>query len=121
MSVRLGFAFGTRMFYTLASVGFGVTADSQSPGASLGMGGRLTLGRFFGDLDFSWREIFGDQTRLNFSRPQARLETRLLAGFPPKGPGLIGGLVLEGYIPELSRENDGARPYRHSTSRPASS
>ena len=107
-SVCLGYAFGTRLFYTLASVGFGVTADSQSPGASLGMGGRLTIGRFFGDLDFSWREIFGDEGGLDFARPQARLESRLLAGFPAKGPGFIVGLVLEAYVPGLSRENDGS-------------
>jgi hypothetical protein len=107
-SLRLGFAFGTRIIYTLASVGFGDGKLPQSPSASLGMGGRLTIGPFYGDLDLSWRELFGDAGQLSFSRPQARLEGRILAGFPAKGPGLIAGCALEAFVPGLSRENDGS-------------
>jgi hypothetical protein len=106
--LRFGFAFGTRTVYTIAALGFGFGTSPESPSASLGVGARLTLGRFFGDLDFSWSELFGDAGRLDFSRPQSRLEARALAGFPAKGPGIILGCALEFYMPGLSRENDGA-------------
>jgi len=105
---RVGLAVGTRVFYTIASVGFEIGETAQSPSVSLGTGARLTIGPFFGDLDVSWRELFGYAGNLDFSRPSARLEARFIAGFPAKGPGLIVGLSLEGYMPYLSRENDGA-------------
>jgi hypothetical protein len=108
-SARVGYAFGTRIIYTIASVGFDFGTQPQSPSASLGMGGRLTIGPFFGDLDLSWREIFGDAGNLDFSRPQARLEARALAGFPGKGAGLMAGCALEAYVPGLSREDDGSQ------------
>ena len=106
--VRVGLAFGTRIVYTLASLGFDLEKGPQSPSASLGIGGRITIGPFFGDIDASWRELFGDAGELDFLRPSARLEARALAGFPAKGPGFILGCALEGYMPVLSRENDGA-------------
>jgi hypothetical protein len=108
-SVRAGYALGTRIIYTIASIGFDLGTQPQSPSASLGMGGRLTVGPFFGDLDLSWREIFGGAGTLDFSRPQARLEARALAGFPGKGAGLIVGCALEAYVPGLSREDDGSQ------------
>jgi hypothetical protein len=106
--VRVGLAFGTRFAYTLASAGFDLSQGGQSPSVGLGVGARLVLGPFFGDLDVSWRELFGDEGSLDFSRPAARLEARALAGFPAKGPGLIAGCALEAFMPGLSRENDGS-------------
>jgi hypothetical protein len=106
--LRAGLAFGTRLVYTLASVGFVLGKEAQSPSVALGLGGRLGLGPFFGDIDLSMRELFGDQGRLDFSRPSARLEARAFAGFPATGPGLILGCALEGYVPGLSREDGGA-------------
>jgi hypothetical protein len=107
-AVRVGLAVGTRFVYTLASGGFELGTAAQSPSVSLGLGGRLTIAPFFGDLDFSWRELFGDAGRLDFSHPSARLEARALAGFPAKGPGLLLGVALEALAPRLSRENDGS-------------
>ncbi len=106
--LRAGLAFGTRIFYTLASAGFEIGTAAQSPSTSVGTGARLTIGPFFGDLDVSWRNIYGDGGTLDFSRLQSRLEARALAGFPAKGPGLMVGCALEGFMPGLSRENDGA-------------
>jgi hypothetical protein len=108
---RLGYAFGTRIVYTIASIGFDFDfgTQPQSPSVGLGMGGRLTLGPIFGDFDLSWREIFGDAGDLDFARPQARLEARALAGFPAKGPGIIAGCALEAFVPSLSREDDGSQ------------
>lgn len=107
-SVRIGYALGTRFVYDIASIGFGFGTQPQSPSASLGLGGRMIIGPFFGNLDCSWQELFGDDGALDFARPQARLEARALAGFPAKGPGLIVGCGLEAYMPGLSRENDGS-------------
>ena len=74
---------------------------------SLGLGGHLTLGPFFGDLDLSWREIFGDRGDSGYLQPQARLAARALVGFPARGSGLIAGGAFEAYLPGLSREADG--------------
>jgi hypothetical protein len=107
-SMHVGYAFGTRLFYTLASAGFGLGSGSESPSTGLGMGARLAIGPFIGDLDLSWRELYGDGSTLDFSRPQSRLALRALAGFPAKGTGLIAGCALEGFMPGLSRDDDGS-------------
>ena len=108
-SLRTGLAFGTRHIYTLASVGLGLGTDAQAPSASLGLGGRITIGRFFGDIDLSWRQIFGAANSLDFSNESSRLEARILAGFPSEGRGLIAGGALEGLVPGISKENDGSK------------
>jgi hypothetical protein len=107
-SAHAGFTFGTRVVYTLLSAGFGFGSGKESPYAGFGLGARLTIGRFFGDLDISWRELYGDNAVLDFSRPSSRLALRALGGFPAKGPGLIVGCVLEGYLPGLSHDDDGS-------------
>jgi len=107
-AVRVGLSFGTRLVYTLASAGFELGPGGQTPSASLGLGGRLTIGPFFADVDASCREIFGDSGKLDFSNPSARLEARALAGYPATGPGIIIGCALEALVPVLSRENDGS-------------
>ena len=106
-SVCAGLAFGTRNIYNIASIGAAL-GDQSSLETSLGVGGRLTIVPFFGALDVSWCELFGGNGIFDFSRPQARLEARVLTGFPGNGPGLLLGLGLEGYMPGLSRESDGS-------------
>jgi hypothetical protein len=102
----LGFAFGTRIVYTLISGGADREDDgSFQPSAGAGIGGRITVGRFFGDMDLSWREFFGLPEPTG---PSSRLELRALAGFPTSAAGLILGCAIEGYMPGLSREDDGS-------------
>lgn len=108
-SLQAGFAFGTRLVYTLAAGGFGIGPGQQYPVASLGFGGRLTIGPFIGDLDLSWRERFGPSAGLAYFGPSARLEARALAGFPAKGPGFILGCALEAFVPGLSVNDDSSQ------------
>jgi Caspase domain len=103
---RLGFAFGTRIVYTLLVAGVDAGGSGfERPQVGGGMGGRIRIGPFFGDMDLSWREIFG----IAGLPPSARLGMRALAGFPGGDrAGLILGMALEGLMPGLSREDAGA-------------
>jgi hypothetical protein len=101
---RIGFAFGTRIVYTLLVGGVdSVHSGIVRPQVGAGVGGRIRIGPFFGDIDLSWREVFG----IAVFPPSSRLGMRVLAGFPAEKTGLILGLSLEGYMPSLSREDDG--------------
>jgi hypothetical protein len=104
--LRLGFALGTRIVYNLLSAGIDLSPSTlERPMAGWGIGGRIRVGPFFGDVDLSWQEIFG----VPGSGPTSRLDLRALAGFPAANkPGLILGAAIEGYLPGLSREDDGA-------------
>jgi len=102
---RIGFAFGTRFAYTLIVAGIDSGASGfERPQAGGGMGGRIRIGPFFGDIDLSWREVFG----IAGVPASARLGMRALAGFPSDKAGLLLGLALEGYMPGLSRDDGGA-------------
>jgi hypothetical protein len=106
-SVRLGYSLGTRIFYNLAQAGVDLEPDGAiRPSVGLGMGARLTVRRFYGDLDLSWREVFGIA---GVSGPSARLSLRSCLGFPASEPGLFVGCALEGYMPTLSASDDGVR------------
>jgi hypothetical protein len=103
--IRFGFAFGTRIVYTLLSAGIDATPSGlERPQVGWGMGGRVRVGPFFGDVDLSWRELFG----IEGPGPSARLGLRVLAGYPADKAALILGLELEGLMPSLSREDDGS-------------
>jgi hypothetical protein len=105
-ALRAGLAFGTRIVYTLVSAGVDVGASgAERPRFGLGIGGRLTLGPFFGDLDLSWNNVCGIP---GLAYPAPRLGLRALAGFPAGKPGLLLGCALEGFVPGLSREDDGS-------------
>ena len=104
--LRLGCAFGTRTIYNLVSCGADIEENVGlvRPSLGVGLGGRVTLGAFFGDIDAVWREIW-----LTGVDPSARLSGRIAFGYPSSNKtGLFIGLALEGFMPGLSREDDGS-------------
>jgi hypothetical protein len=109
--IDAGLAFGTRRIYTLVQGGYGRSGGETVPSAGLGLGGRLALGRFYGDLDLSWCSYFDNRgpSSADSGRgsPSARLSLRVLGGFPSEGSGLFAGLGLEGLMPTLSRDDRG--------------
>jgi hypothetical protein len=101
---RAGLAFGTRLSYNMLSCGFDFDDVPTRPFVGWGLGGRIPIGPFFCDVDLSWHEVFG----LGEALASARLSGRALCGFPAKKSGVIVGIALEGYMPELSFEDDGS-------------
>jgi hypothetical protein len=87
-SAMLGYAFGTRVAYTIASVGFGFGASPESPSASLGIGARLTLGPF--SATWTSRGASSSATRVpSISRgPRAASRCASSRAIPRRAPAL---------------------------------
>jgi hypothetical protein len=106
-SLRAGFAFGTRFVYTLVQGGMGVKGEGMNPFFGVGMGGRITVAPFYGDIDASWRSYLDDDGSFGSGGSSSRLCFRALVGFPARGPGMLAGLVLEGLMPGISLDDEG--------------
>ena len=88
---------GTRFSYTMVSVG---TRYWEGPGdwnASLGLGGRLSVGPYFIDADAAWRIYSGDRGPVpSFEPGEQRAVMRALFGSRIDGPlALVAGLSAE--------------------------
>jgi hypothetical protein len=103
-SVRAGFAFGTRIVYTLVQGGmsFG-DGKAEEPLVGLGLGGRITLSPFYMDIDASWRSYLESKDD-DVEQSSATICLRAVAGFRAKGLGVFGGVALEGLVPDISRD-----------------
>ena len=60
--------------------------------------------------EYSWADLVRERKTHwdGVTNPQAQLNMRAMAGFPANKPGVISGVALEGYLPGLSRGDDGS-------------